>query len=144
MMKSVFVLHHWRDDEDDETNMFIGVYVTRADAEAAIARLRQQPGFCDWPKDFDVGEYELNKDHWAEGFVALINILVPYTKKEGDYCVALSVWRPGDRYRISSFDDDVDTASLAFGVGDHVRCETRVTEAHGEAMVAVELVEDGD
>ena len=38
-------------------------------ANAAIARLSFQLGFRDHPDGFTVDEYELDKDHWCEGFV---------------------------------------------------------------------------
>ena len=69
-MNSVFILHHVReDDEYAEDAKLIGVYRTRAAADAAIARLSSQPGFCDYPAGFTAEEYELDKDHWCEGFV---------------------------------------------------------------------------
>jgi homoserine kinase type II len=48
---------------------FIGVYSSELDARRAISRLRDAPGFRDHPDGFAVDRYELNKDHWAEGFV---------------------------------------------------------------------------
>ena len=71
-MNSVFLLWHVHelvDGEDDE--MLIGVYASRSDAEAAIERLRDQPGFAQYPNDFTIDEYEIGKDHWVEGFVTV-------------------------------------------------------------------------
>lgn len=68
-MNSVFVVHHVRrDDEYGDDAKFIGVYRFRESANAAIVRLRPQPGFRDHPAGFSVDEYELDKDHWCEGF----------------------------------------------------------------------------
>ncbi len=50
---------------------FIGVYASRATAEAACQRLRQQPGFAETPDGFSISRYEIGKDHWTEGFVTL-------------------------------------------------------------------------
>jgi homoserine kinase type II len=36
----------------------------------AIARLRAQPGFRQHPNEFCVSGYELDMDHWTEGFVS--------------------------------------------------------------------------
>jgi hypothetical protein len=47
----------------------IGVYRTEADAKAAIERLRHKPGFTTFPDGFQVSPYELNQDHWTDGFV---------------------------------------------------------------------------
>lgn len=69
-MKSVFLLQHAYEltPDSEEQIKIIGVYATRGDAEAAIERLSKQPGFSDFPDHFDVGELELGRDHWEEGF----------------------------------------------------------------------------
>lgn len=51
----------------------IGTYRTEADARGAIERLRDQPGFRHFPDSFRIDKYELNKDHWKEGFVTAVN-----------------------------------------------------------------------
>lgn len=69
-MKSVFLLQHSYEltpDTDEEVKI-IGIYLTRSDADAAIIRLRMQPGFSDFPDHFVIDEYELGQDHWEEGF----------------------------------------------------------------------------
>jgi hypothetical protein len=58
---------HQADGEDDEK--LIGVYRGVADAKAAIERLRNKPGFAAFPDSFQICPYELNRDHWTEGFV---------------------------------------------------------------------------
>jgi len=66
---TVFVLQHVRDEGDGAENVkFIGVYSSRANTDAAISRLLQVPGFCSIPDGFCVDEYELDMDHWKEGF----------------------------------------------------------------------------
>jgi len=79
-MKSVIVAQHLRMHKSSNENVkFIGVYKTLRSARAAIARLRKQPGFRDFPRiveplrdddpqGFYVDRYELNKDHWTERF----------------------------------------------------------------------------
>jgi hypothetical protein len=72
-MTHVYVVQHVhtaQDGEKEEDVKFIGVYRTRQDAKAAVDRLRLQPGFRDHPNGFEVTEYELNKDHWVEGFIS--------------------------------------------------------------------------
>jgi hypothetical protein len=59
----------WHVHNDDEK--LIGVYATNADAVAAEERLRQKPGFVDTPEGFEIHEYQLNQDHWAEGYVCV-------------------------------------------------------------------------
>lgn len=67
--ESVFVLQHVaREDQDNEDVKFIGAYSSRVAAEAAIARLLARPGFSDYPDGFYIDEYQLDKDHWTEGF----------------------------------------------------------------------------
>ena len=67
----VHVLHHVRDDDvhADDAKL-IGVYRSLTAAEAAIARLVDQPGFRDHPEGFRVDVYGLDQDHWREGFGA--------------------------------------------------------------------------
>jgi hypothetical protein len=67
---AVFVLQHAYelDNGTDEVKM-IGVYTSQQAAESAILRLRKQPGFAAHPDGFHISRYELNKDHWTEGFV---------------------------------------------------------------------------
>jgi hypothetical protein len=66
---SVFILWHVREiDGGDEDEKLIGIYRTRADAEAAISRLSDKPGFRDWPSGFQIHEYVLGRDGWTEGF----------------------------------------------------------------------------
>lgn len=71
-MLTVYVVQHVHESDDGEQEdvKLIGVYETRANADAAVARLRLLPGFQDHPDGFHVAEYELNRDHWAEGFVS--------------------------------------------------------------------------
>ena len=72
-MTTVYVLQHVvREFEDDEDVKMIGVYSSESDARQAIARLADQPGFRDHPGGFQIDPYELNKDHWTEGFVTVV------------------------------------------------------------------------
>jgi hypothetical protein len=81
-MKSVFIVFHVHVNPDDhrEDIKLIGAYRSFETAHAAIERLRPQRGFCDFPRlldpqvddeesGFTIDEYELDKDHWEEGFV---------------------------------------------------------------------------
>jgi homoserine kinase type II len=64
----VYVLHHVREVGDSEDTKLIGVYRTEDAARAAIERLSPMPGFRNHPNGFHIDRYELDKDHWAEGF----------------------------------------------------------------------------
>jgi hypothetical protein len=70
----VFMVEHLHMlDEDRESIKTIGMYSTREQATAAVARLRQQPGFCDSPDGFYIGRWPVNQDHWIEGFATIIH-----------------------------------------------------------------------
>jgi hypothetical protein len=66
---SVFVLWYVNaPDSPDEDEFLIGLYKTEEEAKAAIERLKGKPGFEDAPDGFQIHPYELNRDHWTEGF----------------------------------------------------------------------------
>lgn len=93
MAKAVFVLQHSRERPDGSEDVkLIGVYTDRSLAEATLARLRSEPGFRDFPSGFHVESYELDKDHWEEGFVT------------GEPPKSWAVWRQddnGNRFEVS-------------------------------------------
>ena len=68
----VYVLQHEHalGDEATDTKM-IGVYAAEADALAARERLSAAPGFRDDPEGFSIDAYDLGRDHWSDGFVAV-------------------------------------------------------------------------
>jgi hypothetical protein len=69
-MNSVFLL--WfvhAPDTDNEDELLIGVYSTEEDARAAIGRLKDKRGFVDAPDGFLIDPYEINRDHWEQGFI---------------------------------------------------------------------------
>ena len=69
-MASVYVVQHVHSRDDDHEDVkFIGVYSSRENADAAIARLSHQPGFSEAIGGFSVDEYPLDRDQGAEGFV---------------------------------------------------------------------------
>lgn len=70
MNDKAYVLWFAKGSETEDAELLIGLYRTPEDAKAAIERLKGKPGFVDFPQGFTMVEYELNVDHWAEGFVA--------------------------------------------------------------------------
>jgi hypothetical protein len=56
-------------DTGEDTELLIGVYETEEEVRAAVERLRSKPGFASFPQGFTAERYELNKDHWTEGFI---------------------------------------------------------------------------
>jgi hypothetical protein len=67
---SVFLLWYVKERDCDGADLLIGVYCTELDAEAAIDRLKSKAGFVDAPQGFRINRYELNRDHWEDGYVA--------------------------------------------------------------------------
>jgi len=69
---TIWIVQHSHEmDADREDVKLIGAYSSRASAEAAVGRLSSRPGFREHAGGFHIGEYELDKDHWTEGFVTL-------------------------------------------------------------------------
>lgn len=69
---SVYVVQHVHEfDDDTEDIKFIGVYSTYQKAEEAVDRLKNQSGFCDTPEGFHIDLYEVDVDHWTEGYVTI-------------------------------------------------------------------------
>ena len=68
-MESVFVLQHsYERDGYDEVKM-IGVFSTDEKAMQTINKLKNVAGFRDYPKEcFCIDEYEIDTEHWIEGF----------------------------------------------------------------------------
>jgi len=67
--ESVFLLWHVREKAGDGSDLLIGVCRTQGDAEAAIDRLKSKSGFGAAPEGFRINRYELNRDHWEDGYV---------------------------------------------------------------------------
>jgi hypothetical protein len=73
-LTKVYVLQHVHPLEDGAEDVkFIGVYSSRENAQAAVTRLGQVPGFCDAPAGFHIDEYQVDKDQWVEGYSTLAN-----------------------------------------------------------------------
>jgi hypothetical protein len=70
-MTTAFVVQHVHELSDGTEDVkFIGVYSSRANAEASVARLSQLAGFADATDGFSIDEYPLDRDHWTDGYVA--------------------------------------------------------------------------
>jgi len=68
-MDSVFILWHCHQVGNASDEKLIGVYKTRNDAEAAVERLKDKPGFRDTIDGFEIHEYVLGRDGWTEGYI---------------------------------------------------------------------------
>ncbi len=79
----VFLVQHVHIHNDGaETVKLIGIYTSRANAEQAIERLKQQPGFRDVPEGFVLDQYTLDEDNWTEGFVTVKHRLIAEGEQE--------------------------------------------------------------
>jgi hypothetical protein len=65
---TVYLLSHVRADDEDQDMKVCGIYSSNQEARSAIRRLAVEPGFKDHQNGFYISEYEINKDHWTEGF----------------------------------------------------------------------------
>lgn len=71
-MNSVYVLQHVHELHDDHEDVkFIGAYSTQEMAQQAIERLKDQPGFKETPHGFYIDEYDIDVDHWTEGYITV-------------------------------------------------------------------------
>ncbi|WP_199560110.1 DUF7336 domain-containing protein [Sphingomonas psychrotolerans] len=135
-MEHVYLLHHVReDDEYREDAKLIGVYRSHASAKHAIDRLSSQPGFRDYPAGFEIGKYALDQDHWEEGFVRLIGILIPIEKGGAkSWCAVKSELLADGRFEVIGPmpDDEI----WRYPPGTIVHCEVQQRE-DGDALVAV-------
>jgi hypothetical protein len=71
-MKSVFVVfHEYEMTGGCDSVKLIGIYSSEETGKSAVSRASKQSGFRDFPDGFCIDEYEIDKDHWQEGFVGL-------------------------------------------------------------------------
>ena len=68
-MKYLYVLQHVHKFPDGTEDVkLIGIYSSSKNAEKAITRLIQKPGFSENRDGFFIDEYEIDVDHWTDGF----------------------------------------------------------------------------
>ncbi len=73
-MDTVYLLWHVRaDDRYADDAKLIGVYRSRENADAAVSRVKGQPGFRDYPEGFEISPITLDEDNWTEGFVIIVD-----------------------------------------------------------------------
>jgi hypothetical protein len=82
-MKQAFVLEHVHElPSGEEDTKLVGIYSSRANALAAVDRLKSQPGFqqhsdvidpstSPQTQGFYIGEYVVDQDYWSEGYVTV-------------------------------------------------------------------------
>ncbi len=71
-MTAVYFLYHidYNDVGRYHNGKLIGVYSTAERAQQTIEQLSDQPGFRDYPERWKIHRRTLDRDSWAEGFVA--------------------------------------------------------------------------
>ena len=70
MKQQIYVLQHSYELENGyEETKFLGVCSSFEKAKAAILEYQKLPGFRERPHDFYIDNYEIDKKHWAEGFI---------------------------------------------------------------------------
>jgi homoserine kinase type II len=62
------VYHEFEHPEGVDNVRLIGLFSQETDANRAIEHLQAKPGFQRHEDGFSVGTYQLDKDHWTEGF----------------------------------------------------------------------------
>lgn len=70
-MKVYIVQHVHEFDDDREDIKLIGIYSSIENAQGAVQRLGDQPGFRDTPEGFEIDTYILDHDNWTEGYVTV-------------------------------------------------------------------------
>ena len=134
-MTTVFIVQHSYEDGEHEETKFIGVYASVADAEAAVVRLRDRPGFRNHRHAFTINACIVGQDHWTEGFVSLVTIMVPMRDSVDVFRPVEAEVLPDEQYLIVSRNTDAGE-TLAFNIGQIVRCEERIIEGE-RCLVAI-------
>ena len=70
-MESVFILQHSYELNESEETKIIGIYSSKEIAEKIVSKYKNLSGFKDHPDCFYIAEYEIDKNHWEEGFVKI-------------------------------------------------------------------------
>ncbi|MBX7457819.1 hypothetical protein K3152_06135 [Qipengyuania sp. 1NDH17] len=69
-LKSIFQVYYEREYEHrDNTELVIGFYKSREEAEQVVSKLVSKPGFKDYPEGFEIDEIRFGlAAGWEEGF----------------------------------------------------------------------------
>lgn len=68
-MGYVYLLQHSYEIDECEETKIIGIYTSREKALETIEKYKTIPGFKNYSDCFYIDKYELDKNHWEEGFV---------------------------------------------------------------------------
>ena len=53
----------------EDIELLIGAYSSNEEANAAIARVKDEKGFSDFQEGFQIHPHELDRDSWTKGFI---------------------------------------------------------------------------
>jgi hypothetical protein len=130
-MKTVFLVQHSYELESCDETKLIGVYSSLQEAQAAVERLKIQPGFRDRVDDFHIGELEINKDHWTEGFSTMTTIQVKDIN--GNWkTVSAACLADGNYEIVEKYEDEL---LGEFHDLDIVKCEARDGELYATDLI---------
>jgi hypothetical protein len=69
MTKSIYLLSHdYETPTSLDNGILLGIYHSEADARKSKEELATQPGFDQFPNGFHIDRYQINEDHWTDGF----------------------------------------------------------------------------
>ena len=63
------VMHAYEQESGCESIKTLGIFRSKAEAEAAIERARTRQGFRDYPDGFHCDAYEVGREFWTDGFI---------------------------------------------------------------------------
>lgn len=112
----IYSLEHIYTDETHRDCKFLGYFDDSEEMKKAKQRLLLLPGFSEYPNDFYIKKYELNKVHWQNGFTEVVGETgrdyLPEEDFVPDYSQTLKklnlkmVFKISHTYRIHTFLDD--------------------------------------
>lgn len=71
-MDKVWLLRHVHEfDDGHEDVKLIGVFGTREEAEQALSKVADKPGFREHPEGFSIDDHQLGLMGWVEGFITI-------------------------------------------------------------------------
>jgi len=71
-MKNNYIYLLWHTHvlgDGEEDSKLLGVYSSQSLATQKIDEYKMLPGFRDYPSGFEISKYEIDCDHWKEGFI---------------------------------------------------------------------------
>ena len=69
MAEFVYLLcHDYETPTSPDNGEILGIFGSETDARQAMADLASKPGFIAFPQGFTIDRYEVDEDHWTEGF----------------------------------------------------------------------------